>query len=130
MVLAWGLGLGVTIGLKMLLTMTCRAVLYRSFFRTRPTAANVSSLGRFGSALLVALYALVLGSHNSPLTKLMTALECWQLGLASSVLVGRVIQFLFAALFWVGRIDVKFLSDVSPDSPSNTQVTSSDRLFS
>ena len=42
--LAWGIGLSVTIGLKMVLTMGCRAVQYRSFYRIRPHAANISSL--------------------------------------------------------------------------------------
>jgi len=55
--LAWGLGLSVTIGLKMLLTMSCRAVEYRSFYRIRPHAANITAL----------------------------VLECWYIGLGGSV---------------------------------------------
>ena len=55
---AWLLGLGVTIGLKMAMTMICQKVQYRAFFRIRPRAARVSSL----------------------------ALECWFIGLGSSVL--------------------------------------------
>jgi len=62
--LAWLVGLFTTIGLKLMLTMSCRAVQYRSFYRVRPRSANLSSL----------------------------ALECWYIGLAGSVLIGRITQ--------------------------------------
>jgi len=81
--LALCIGLSITVGLKMLLTMTCRVIQYRKFYRVRPHAAKLSSI----------------------------ALECWHLGLGSSVLLARIGQFLFAALFWVGRTDVPFLSE-------------------
>lgn len=55
---AWLLGLGVTIGLKMVLTGICQKAQYRAFFRIRPRAARISSL----------------------------ALECWFIGLGGSVL--------------------------------------------
>ena len=58
--LGWGLGLGITIALKVLLTMSCRAAQYRSFYRIRPKAATLSSL----------------------------LLECWFIGLGGSVLIG------------------------------------------
>eukprot|EP00523_Entomoneis_sp_CCMP467_P022496 CAMPEP_0168835406 /NCGR_PEP_ID=MMETSP0727-20121128/4078_1 /TAXON_ID=265536 /ORGANISM="Amphiprora sp., Strain CCMP467" /LENGTH=1255 /DNA_ID=CAMNT_0008888763 /DNA_START=124 /DNA_END=3891 /DNA_ORIENTATION=- len=79
----WGIGLTITIVIKMLITQTCRQVQYRAYFRVRPAAARISSL----------------------------ALECWFIGLAGSVLIARITQFLAAAMFWVGRIDVTFLSE-------------------
>uniref|UniRef100_A0A7S2VG97 Uncharacterized protein n=1 Tax=Entomoneis paludosa TaxID=265537 RepID=A0A7S2VG97_9STRA len=80
---AWGIGLTITIMIKMFVTKACRQVQYRSYYRIRPVAARISSL----------------------------ALECWYIGLAGSVLIARITQFLAAAVFWVGRIDVPFLSE-------------------
>lgn len=57
-VTAWLLGLGTTIGLKMILTMICQKTQYRAFFRIQPRGARLSSL----------------------------ALECWFIGLGGGVL--------------------------------------------
>ena len=66
----------------MLVTGACRKAQYRAYYRIKPAAARVSGL----------------------------ASEVWYIGLAGSVLIARVTQFLAAALFWVGRIDVPYLS--------------------
>jgi hypothetical protein len=79
---AWGLGLLITIILKMILVKYCRKRNYAGFYRTNPMGAN-----------LVAL-----------------ALECWFIGLGGGVLVGRLCSFLLAACFFIGRTDVPFLS--------------------
>ena len=80
--LTWGIGLAITVGLKMLVTTACRSVQYRAYYRIKPASARITSL----------------------------ALECWHIGLAASVLIGRITQFLGASLFWIGRIDVPYLS--------------------
>jgi hypothetical protein len=83
LLVAWGLGLGITVGLKMFLTMLCGKNFWKGLYRRRPASANVSSL----------------------------AYECWHLGLGGGVMISRLCQFLLAAAFWIGRIDSQFLSD-------------------
>jgi len=81
-ILAWGIGLTITILLKMILTIVCRKQFYRAFYRIKPGRMNWSSL----------------------------ALECWFIGLGGGVLVGRITQFLLACTIWIGRIDEPFLA--------------------
>ena len=83
LLLAWGIGLGITVGLKMILTMIFGKNYWKGMYRNRPAASNISSL----------------------------AYECWHLGLGGGVMVSRLCQFLLAAAFWIGRIDSQFLGD-------------------
>ena len=83
LLLAWGIGLTLTIVAKMVLTSFCRKSFFRAFFRVKPGKANLSTL----------------------------ALECWFIGLGGGVLICRITQFLLAAAFWIGRIDEPFLAD-------------------
>jgi hypothetical protein len=83
LLMAWGIGLTITIVLKMVVTGYFRKKTYRAYYRVNPKVGNISAL----------------------------ALECWFLGLGGGVLVGRITQFLLAAAFWIGRIDVPFLSE-------------------
>lgn len=82
LLVAWAIGLCITIVLKMILVKNCRRRFYAGFYRTNPNAANLSTL----------------------------ALECWFIGMGGGVLVGRFTQFILAACFFVGRTDVPFLS--------------------
>jgi len=79
---AWLLGLVITILLKTIAIKLCRANFYQAFYRRRPAAANFANL----------------------------ALECWYIGLGGGVLVARFSQFILASVFWIGRIDVPYLS--------------------
>jgi hypothetical protein len=81
--LAWGIGLTITIVFKMVMTAFCRKRFYRAFYRINPGKSNLSIL----------------------------ALGCWFIGLGGGVLVGRITQFLLASAFWIGRIDEPFLAD-------------------
>lgn len=111
LLVAWGLGLTITIVLKMVLVKTCRKKFYAGFYRTNPNAANLAILalecwfiGMGGGGKILAVvhsvviccfhfvFTLFLFSHIPP------------------VLVGRFTQFILAACFYVGRIDVPFLS--------------------
>jgi len=80
---AWALGLTITMTIKTVLVKLCRMGTYKAYYRKRPRAANLISL----------------------------AMESWTLGVGGSTLISRLTQFLFASAFWIGRIDVKYLDD-------------------
>jgi hypothetical protein len=82
LVLAWGIGLTITIVAKIIITTFFRGRYFTAFYRSEPRAANFFTL----------------------------AMEAWFIGLGGGVLVGRFTQFILAACFWIGRIDVPFLS--------------------
>eukprot|EP00978_Attheya_sp_CCMP212_P033486 scaffold135240_cov62-Attheya_sp.AAC.3 len=82
LVVAWGIGLTITIVLKIVITTIFRGRYFTAFYRSQPRAANFFTL----------------------------AMEAWYIGLGGGILVGRFTQFILAACFWIGRIDVPFLS--------------------
>jgi hypothetical protein len=82
LLVAWALGLMITIVLKQMLLKFFRKRHYAGFYRTNPIGANLNVL----------------------------ALECWFIGLGGGVLVARFISFILAACFFIGRTDVCFLS--------------------
>lgn len=82
LLVAWVLGLVITVVLKMIIVKNCRKRQYAGLFRTKPVGANLAVL----------------------------ALECWFIGMGGGVLVGRLVQFILAACFFVGRTDIPFLS--------------------
>ena len=83
LLLSWCLGLGITIGIKTVLMMLSRKEFHQALMRKRVKASNYNAL----------------------------AMECWQLGVGGGALLSRLGQFLFAASFWIGRIDVVFLDE-------------------
>ena len=83
LILSWCLGLSITIGIKTIVMMLSRKEFHQALVRTRVKASNYNAL----------------------------AMECWQLGVGGGALLSRLCQFLFAAAFWIGRIDVVFLDE-------------------
>eukprot|EP00563_Minutocellus_polymorphus_P001449 CAMPEP_0181036292 /NCGR_PEP_ID=MMETSP1070-20121207/8772_1 /TAXON_ID=265543 /ORGANISM="Minutocellus polymorphus, Strain NH13" /LENGTH=443 /DNA_ID=CAMNT_0023113895 /DNA_START=193 /DNA_END=1524 /DNA_ORIENTATION=+ len=83
LILSWCLGLSITIGIKTMLMMFSRKEFHQALMRKRVKASNYNAL----------------------------AMECWQLGVGGGALLSRLCQFLFAAAFWIGRVDVVFLDE-------------------
>eukprot|EP00566_Odontella_aurita_P000604 CAMPEP_0113562302 /NCGR_PEP_ID=MMETSP0015_2-20120614/20451_1 /TAXON_ID=2838 /ORGANISM="Odontella" /LENGTH=373 /DNA_ID=CAMNT_0000464183 /DNA_START=92 /DNA_END=1213 /DNA_ORIENTATION=- /assembly_acc=CAM_ASM_000160 len=81
--LAWGIGLTITIVLKMVMMMSARKNVNIALYRAKPRSANIWAL----------------------------AMECWNIGLGGGVVLGRLTQFLLASAVWIGRIDVTFLDE-------------------
>jgi hypothetical protein len=83
-ILAWTVGLTITVTFKSVMTGFCRKQYFRAFYRVSTNKSNLAAL----------------------------ALECWFIGIGGIVLaVCRVTQFLLASAFWVGRIDEPFLAE-------------------
>jgi hypothetical protein len=82
LLMAWALGLIITLLLKRVVVKYCRKRHYAGFYCRNPKGANLAVL----------------------------ALECCFIGLGGGVLVRRFTQFILAACFFVGRTDILFLS--------------------
>ena len=81
--LGWGLGLGITICIKMIITICLRKNYQKALYRKKPRTANITGL----------------------------CLMCWNIALGAGVMLGRLTQFLLAAAFWIGRTDAQFLDE-------------------
>jgi hypothetical protein len=68
--------------LRFVMVMTCRCTMYRSFYRSRPTAANIS----------------------------IQALEWGNFALSAGYILVRALKLLLATFMFIGRIDTPFLA--------------------
>ena len=81
--LAGLLGLFTAILLKVLILRYLRASGYGGFYRRRPAAANFENL----------------------------ILECWNLGLTTGYVMGRVLKLILLSIFYIGRVDTNFFAN-------------------
>jgi len=86
--LYYGLGIIITIAMKMLVLLLLRGKLYTAFYRKIPASANIIAI----------------------------ALECWNIGISAGVAVVRAAKLLGVTLLHIGRIDIPLLSNDSPFS--------------
>jgi len=80
--LGYGVGIGLTIAIKMFLTTYCRKATLSGMYRLRPGISNWNTV----------------------------ILEAWYYGVASAAFVTRLGQVIVAVLLWIGRVDVPLLA--------------------
>jgi len=85
-ILYYGIGIIITIAIRVLVLLLLRGKLYTAFYRKIPASANIIAI----------------------------ALECWNIGISAGVAIVRAAKLLGVSLLHIGRIDIPLLSSDSP----------------